>query len=750
MSPDDLLQRHELQQLLFRLVSELAEPYRTTLLLRYAEGLTPAAIARRLGVPAGTVRSRLHEALERLRVQLDSFHRGDRRAWSVALAPFGRRPSVALGGAVAALLVSLAAMALAAVALWFFRDEVRIGESRVASQSRAGSRVTRGIDVGRTVQTFPGWMQQEGASSRRVAGQVVDDEGPVAGARIVLTSDVARAGLAPVDERITDGNGRFDFGLQPPRVAELGASAPGTLAAIEHVDVRDPLVATEAVRLMLRPCMAALYGTITDAKGVPITDAEVLREDVIGVRTGEAGTYELCMRQQATAPERLRAVVRADGYGSLMLDVGLAGRELHDFVMTPEAVIEGRATTPDGLPVANVRVLVDRGDSETRPQNEQPARLIAVTRADGRFRVEGVAGGELRIRAGGGDYTASTHVLRVAPGEHRSVDIVMNRAAALRGRVVATGRVVAGARVRVEPGGELAARTQADGTFVLDGVPAGTVTVVVDAHRMPATTQLTLTAGEVRDIIIEVEPLARARGVVRWRGVPTPGARVCAGRDGGRNVCTVADPAGRYSLEGLEPGVYRGFADDEVVGAALHDLTFTIEDGVDRDMDINLRAGSRVRGIVVDPDGAAVSAAIVEMTARASGISSSCVSDAGGRFECVRLAAGPHRVSVYGGPGQRIPLRFVDAPVDVVVGSDDTALRDVRLVVDAARFELRGTVVDATGAARADARIRVWARAAHEPNWFDAVPSSATGDDGAFTIAGLAPGEYVRRLPRDA
>ncbi|HEY3322467.1 MAG TPA: sigma-70 family RNA polymerase sigma factor [Planctomycetota bacterium] len=49
-----------------RAVSELPEDQRLVLTLRYIEGLSPKAIAERLGQPRGTIRSRLHHALNYL------------------------------------------------------------------------------------------------------------------------------------------------------------------------------------------------------------------------------------------------------------------------------------------------------------------------------------------------------------------------------------------------------------------------------------------------------------------------------------------------------------------------------------------------------------------------------------------------------------------------------------------------------------------------------------------------------------
>jgi RNA polymerase sigma factor (sigma-70 family) len=87
-SPDELLDQVDTQRRLSEALLALAEPYRTTVLLRYYEERSAAEIARRTGVPAGTVRWRLKEGLDRLRAQLDE-RAGGRRASVLALARFG-------------------------------------------------------------------------------------------------------------------------------------------------------------------------------------------------------------------------------------------------------------------------------------------------------------------------------------------------------------------------------------------------------------------------------------------------------------------------------------------------------------------------------------------------------------------------------------------------------------------------------------------------------------------------------------
>jgi RNA polymerase sigma-70 factor (ECF subfamily) len=84
-STETMLARLELQRMISALVRDLDEPYRTAVLLRFYEDRSPTEMARRLGIPAGTVRWRLNEALRRVRVQLDEAHGGNRDTWKAAV-----------------------------------------------------------------------------------------------------------------------------------------------------------------------------------------------------------------------------------------------------------------------------------------------------------------------------------------------------------------------------------------------------------------------------------------------------------------------------------------------------------------------------------------------------------------------------------------------------------------------------------------------------------------------------------------
>lgn len=79
------VERLELEHGVVRAVLSLDEPYRGVVVATYYEGLAPAEIAERRGVPAGTVRSQLSRAHEMLRAKLDKEH-GERATWMRGMA----------------------------------------------------------------------------------------------------------------------------------------------------------------------------------------------------------------------------------------------------------------------------------------------------------------------------------------------------------------------------------------------------------------------------------------------------------------------------------------------------------------------------------------------------------------------------------------------------------------------------------------------------------------------------------------
>ena len=85
---DSVHARFETHRAVAEEVQALQEPYRELILLRYYDGLSAVAIAKRRRTPASTIRSQLCEGRKRLRRALDRTWAGDRTAWTAALVPF--------------------------------------------------------------------------------------------------------------------------------------------------------------------------------------------------------------------------------------------------------------------------------------------------------------------------------------------------------------------------------------------------------------------------------------------------------------------------------------------------------------------------------------------------------------------------------------------------------------------------------------------------------------------------------------
>ncbi|MEM7308094.1 MAG: sigma-70 family RNA polymerase sigma factor [Planctomycetota bacterium] len=392
-SPEELLERMELQRELVDGVLALDEPYREALILRYYEGLTAAEIAARRDTSAATVRSHLLRGRERLRELLDR-RPGGREAWVALLAP---RPAnaPAAEGALGAGLPAMVAMntvlkagaaaLVAVVAVVGLRALGARGAPVRPQGSPAGSADAELLAT-----------QARGESERRLAS----------GSVAAITAGVSSGPTAAADG---------------PGVA----SAPRQRLAARAID--------EA----LRPIAGAVL-SLYSAKSEP---------------SGADGRVELALSAAHTHDGGYLVALQASGYGTIFEHVQLESDEplldLGDLVLAPGGTLAGRVLGPDGAPLAGAEVVIG-GEDHLRHSPDDLARMgpepygwspRTRTDADGRFRLDGVEAGERVLWAGArGRYWTWLADLDVPVGE--AIDVGDLRLTALRREDRITGRVV--------------------------------------------------------------------------------------------------------------------------------------------------------------------------------------------------------------------------------------------------------------------------------------------------------------------
>ncbi len=135
--PETVVVRMQRLRVLLRLVEQLEEPFRSTVLLHYFEGLSLAEIARRTDTPGGTVRWRLQAGLQKLRARLDEEYDGSREVWLSAFAPLGTTPDGVFREAVTGVSVNTTKKFIVAAAI--------LGTVGIAAATSAGGAPVAGM-----------------------------------------------------------------------------------------------------------------------------------------------------------------------------------------------------------------------------------------------------------------------------------------------------------------------------------------------------------------------------------------------------------------------------------------------------------------------------------------------------------------------------------------------------------------------------------------------------------------------------
>jgi membrane-bound lytic murein transglycosylase D len=270
-SAEATAERFELHRELAELVAALDEPFRQMVVMRYYEGLSAAEIARRLDVPAGTVRWRIKTALDRLRGELDQKHGRECARWQALLTPLVQpRPERSLS-LVPKLLVGPAVLVLLGTAALVLRVQSAEQPRPVAAQASQPKRTASPRASALVRFVLPALAA---AGGRRAASEGPPDR--------AVTLEQARAAAARKPE------GGLEVTVDDALVAALNR-----------------LVGTDEARAATRQALARmsarqeLVGEVLDGYGVPRELAAVallesgFDDAITSDRSGAVGVWQL-------------------------------------------------------------------------------------------------------------------------------------------------------------------------------------------------------------------------------------------------------------------------------------------------------------------------------------------------------------------------------------------------------------------------------------------------------------------------
>lgn len=760
---DVLVARADLQRKLVDLVLRLDEPYRTTVLLHYCEGVPLASIARTQDIPASTVRSRLKIALDQLREGLDA-QTGGRKQWAVPLLAIPKGVLVAQKTSkLVAVAIVLLLLLVGGALLLRHRGSDHADTARNAAPGALGTAThagavpaALGADPDR-----PAWLIQPDVKPRRIAGRVTFGGGPLAGATVELASLATESGLGVPLRRTTSGTGEFDFGPQPAMEFSVRASAPRHASAMLEIDLRNPLVRPDHLELALGACNAAMFGTVRDASGGAIAKARLARLDpeshgiVPGgpaVTADENGAYELCV--ETRWPPYVTVEVSAAGYGTVEYTAMVPGRVKTDFALVPEATIVGRVIRDDTRePIAQAYVNVPAGPNGV----QRTGWRATFTDATGRFRIDRLAPGSHVVFARADGFAASVRGIPVvleAGQTSAEIEIRLEAGSTIRGTVVEGGKPVAGARVSAT---FRTAFSQDDGSYVLTAVPRGEVTFTALPYDVVKPKSFRVSQPLHDGVTIEVEPLGAITGLVVRGGKPVPGAAVYLNGPNDRELDSVfTDTEGRFTARGLRAGPWEVTAGSQQLGAfGPAPQVVQLARGQTADVTIDMIYAASISGRVIDQKGdpvPGVTVGFVHNSADDIGLSATAID---GTFRAATMTGGgQYRPIVSLTPGaawMKSPLRpaaGTEFPL-ITLADGNSDVTGVVLAVRLDRLSISGIVVDGDGAPVPDARVVAELVVGNaEPQFFPGTqaPTSTTDVDGHFTIDDLVEGNYALRV----
>lgn len=317
---DHVVEREEARARLWAAVEALDEPLRRAVHLRWFDGRPPREVARTLGVPVETVKTRLKRAQARLRESLEREY-GGRDAWIAAMTPLARggvgSAGAGLGAGVGGLIVAtklkwIGVAAAAIAAAWLGARDGMTGASATKQAVGATSVAAAGVD-GRAAAARG--ADDERSASREVAAVPFADDAPAA--EFVVLAEPDRRPVRGVETTLV----RFDGGVDRATTNDAGAArfAPSVGAAqlVVRAERRPPVVfnvaaAAGRTELTLQPG-ATLRGRVTIDGAAPTRPVALSALGLAAAGSRSWGAATLAAVQGAARPDGVELDTDAEG-----------------------------------------------------------------------------------------------------------------------------------------------------------------------------------------------------------------------------------------------------------------------------------------------------------------------------------------------------------------------------------------------------------------------------------------------------
>jgi RNA polymerase sigma-70 factor (ECF subfamily) len=541
----ELAMRAQEHRDLVQSVLDLDEPYRSTILLHYFEGLSLSDIARERKLSASSVRTHHKRGLERLRAELDRRHGGDRESWAVLLAPIAK-------GSIAAKPIVKAGVAAAAIVLCAWTIQRVVSSARSAPD--APSAITARLESDHAAQPAPpldevaapsspaaedarAALPQPGTSAadasprrERFHGILVDSQtnDPVPDCSFELTHG------GRIDSLHSDMLGRFasDAVIEDGDlvVRAVDENVAGSIGFGAKTDYRSPSAGIDGdVRLAVlvgpswRLHFVGAHDVDPETCEAALVHGRSLRFSAsANVRTGDPPWVRFPSWNNSVVPPCMLEIRTRDQLwaGSVEVEATPGAHGIVDVRMLARGKLTGVIRDPQGEPVAQAHVRINvRGFGRM-----DDAIGWDDSGGNGRYAMGGLEPGmyALRVQADGfGELERSVEILG---GREVALDVTLGQTVAMgpvRGVVRSQSGRFGGTRLSatlIPSDGSRWRSTRVDiesrgaddvGRFSFDAVPPGEYTLKMSRSAFdwsPASARVTVPATDLEFMYMDLEP----------------------------------------------------------------------------------------------------------------------------------------------------------------------------------------------------------------------------------------------------